>query len=182
MWGGVSCATQQNLANPTQVVVSEKPNAKHQSLHLSKFAPSKVQITRRFAPPQCKWHLGFQAGGANLTWSRMLPRTPSNCGTLTPSMNPLKHALQNPLRNQRLNPLKNPPRRAKTIAPGGFFNPGQSFGSFDALGGVRPRLNSIEVNLETKLASRWEGVRLLKASGKSLHFPGSSPNFPGSSR
>ena len=29
-------------------------------------------------------------------------------------------------------------------------------------------------------ASRWEGVRLLRGSGKSPDFPGSSPNFPGS--
>ena len=35
--------------------------------------------------------------------------------------------------------------------------------------------------LETNLASRWEGVRLPRASGKSLDFPGSSPNFHGSS-
>ena len=34
-------------------------------------------------------------------------------------------------------------------------------------------------SLETKLASRWEGVRLPRASGKSPDFPGSSPNFPG---
>ena len=35
-------------------------------------------------------------------------------------------------------------------------------------------------SLETNLASRWEGVRLPRASGKSPDFPGSSPNFPGS--
>ena len=35
-------------------------------------------------------------------------------------------------------------------------------------------------DLETNLASRWEGVRLPRASGKSPDFPGSSPNFPGS--
>ena len=34
--------------------------------------------------------------------------------------------------------------------------------------------------LETHLASRWEGVRLPRASGTSPDFPGSSPNFPGS--
>ena len=34
--------------------------------------------------------------------------------------------------------------------------------------------------LEKNLASRWEGVRLPRASGKSPDFPGSSPNFPGS--
>ena len=34
--------------------------------------------------------------------------------------------------------------------------------------------------LETNLASRWEGVRLPRASEKSPDFPGSSPNFPGS--
>ena len=34
--------------------------------------------------------------------------------------------------------------------------------------------------LETNLASRWEGVRLPRASGKSPDFSGSSPNFPGS--
>ena len=34
--------------------------------------------------------------------------------------------------------------------------------------------------LETNLSSRWEGVRLPPASGKSPDFPGSSPNFPGS--
>ena len=34
--------------------------------------------------------------------------------------------------------------------------------------------------LETNSASRWEGVRLPQASGKSPDFPGSSPNFPGS--
>ena len=38
----------------------------------------------------------------------------------------------------------------------------------------------LECNLETNLASRWEGVRLPRASGKSPDFPGSSPNFPGS--
>ena len=36
------------------------------------------------------------------------------------------------------------------------------------------------IYLETNLASRWEGVRLPRASGKSPDFPGSSPNFPGS--
>ena len=30
------------------------------------------------------------------------------------------------------------------------------------------------------MASRWEGVRLPRASGKPPDFPGSSPNFPGS--
>ena len=30
----------------------------------------------------------------------------------------------------------------------------------------------------TNLASRWEGVRLPRASGKSPDFPGNSPNFP----
>ena len=34
--------------------------------------------------------------------------------------------------------------------------------------------------LEIDLASRWEGVRLPRASGKPPDFPGSSPNFPGS--
>ena len=34
--------------------------------------------------------------------------------------------------------------------------------------------------LEKKLASRWEGVRLPRASGKFPGFPGSSPDFPGS--
>ena len=34
--------------------------------------------------------------------------------------------------------------------------------------------------LETNLASRWEGVRLPRASGKSPDFPRSSPNFAGS--
>ena len=34
--------------------------------------------------------------------------------------------------------------------------------------------------LETNLASRWEGVRLLRVSGKAPDFPGSSPTFPGS--
>ena len=32
--------------------------------------------------------------------------------------------------------------------------------------------------LGANLASRWEGVRLPRASGKSPDFPGSSPNFP----
>ena len=36
--------------------------------------------------------------------------------------------------------------------------------------------------LETNLASRWEGVRLPRASGKSPDFPRSSPHFPGSFR
>ena len=35
---------------------------------------------------------------------------------------------------------------------------------------------------ETNLASRWEGVRLPRACGKSPDFPGSSPNFSGSFR
>ena len=35
--------------------------------------------------------------------------------------------------------------------------------------------------LETNLASRWERVRLPRASGKFPDFPGSSQNFPGSS-
>ena len=35
-------------------------------------------------------------------------------------------------------------------------------------------------SLETNLASRWEGVRLPRASGKSPDFPGSSPNLRGS--
>ena len=34
--------------------------------------------------------------------------------------------------------------------------------------------------LETNLASRWEGVRFPRASGKSPDLPGSFPNFPGS--
>ena len=44
-----------------------------------------------------------------------------------------------------------------------------------------PKPESPEVHfLERNLASRWEGVRLPRASGKSPDFPGSSPNFPGS--
>ena len=42
-----------------------------------------------------------------------------------------------------------------------------------ALNLLRPQLV-----LETNLASRWEGVRLPRASGKAPDFPGSSPNFP----
>ena len=34
------------------------------------------------------------------------------------------------------------------------------------------------LSLETNLASRWEGVRLPRASGKSPGFPGSSPKLP----
>ena len=34
-------------------------------------------------------------------------------------------------------------------------------------------------DLETNLASRWEGVRLPQACGKFPDFPGTSPNFPG---
>ena len=117
---GFSCATQQNLANPTQVVVSEKPNAKHQFLHLSKFAPSKVQIAHRFAPPQCKWHLAFRLVVQIWPGAECCPGTPSKCGTRTPSVNPLKHALQNPLRNQSLNPLEKNPWRAQ-ISPRGDF-------------------------------------------------------------
>ena len=48
------------------------------------------------------------------------------------------------------------------------------------LGEVRYAHARSELFLETNLASRWEGVRLPRASGKSLDFPGSSPNFPGS--
>ena len=33
--------------------------------------------------------------------------------------------------------------------------------------------------IKTNLASRWKGVRLPRASGRSPDFPGSSPNFPG---
>ena len=36
----------------------------------------------------------------------------------------------------------------------------------------------ITLHLETNLASRWEGVRLPRASGKSPDFPGSSPKLP----
>ena len=39
---------------------------------------------------------------------------------------------------------------------------------------------SKRILLGTNLASRWEGVRLPRASGKSPDFPRSSPNFPGS--
>ena len=42
------------------------------------------------------------------------------------------------------------------------------------------RLGGGHSTLETSLASRWEGVKLPRASGKSPDFPGSSPNFPGS--
>ena len=42
------------------------------------------------------------------------------------------------------------------------------------------RCRCTATHLETNLASRWEGVRLPRASGKSPDFPGSSPNFPGS--
>ena len=44
----------------------------------------------------------------------------------------------------------------------------------------RPVILVPEYMLETNLASRWEGVGLPRASGKSPDFPGSSPNFPGS--
>ena len=40
-------------------------------------------------------------------------------------------------------------------------------------------LSCAEKMQEINLASRWEGVRLPRASGKSPRFPGSSPNFPG---
>ena len=42
------------------------------------------------------------------------------------------------------------------------------------------RRSSMSPVLETNLASRWEGVRLPRASGKSPDFPGGSPNFAGS--
>ena len=38
----------------------------------------------------------------------------------------------------------------------------------------------VHYGLERNLASRWEGVRLLRASGKSPDSAGSSPNFSGS--
>ena len=41
-------------------------------------------------------------------------------------------------------------------------------------------MHSVFSALETSLASRWEGVRLPRASGKPPDFPGSSPNFLGS--
>ena len=56
-----------------------------------------------------------------------------------------------------------------------------------AVEGVKQREYSIQpvegtttclLQLETHLASCWEGVRLPRASGKSPDFPGSSPNFP----
>ena len=109
---GVSCAAQQNLANPTQVVVSEKPNAQQQFLHLSKFAPSKVQIAYRFAPPLCKWHLACRLVVQIWPGAECCPGTPSKCG------------LQNPLRNQRLNPLKKNPRRAQKSPRGDFLTRG----------------------------------------------------------
>ena len=40
--------------------------------------------------------------------------------------------------------------------------------------------SATSLQLETHLASRWEGVKLPRASGKSPDFPGGSPNFPGS--
>ena len=42
------------------------------------------------------------------------------------------------------------------------------------------KLGGLLCFLETNLASRWEGFRLPRASGKSPDFPGSSPDFPGS--
>ena len=45
---------------------------------------------------------------------------------------------------------------------------------------TKPHCTYLFLVWETDLASRWEGVRLPKASGKSPGFPGSSPNFPGS--
>ena len=51
---------------------------------------------------------------------------------------------------------------------------------FLALNWVKGKMTKRAVaNLETDLASRWEGVKLPRASGKSPDFPGSSPNFPG---
>ena len=45
---------------------------------------------------------------------------------------------------------------------------------------VRPQNSLTRKALSVNLASRWKGVRLPRASGKSPDFPGSSPNFPGS--
>ena len=42
------------------------------------------------------------------------------------------------------------------------------------------RVRNFRTTTEINLASRWEGVRLPRASGKPPDFPGSSPNFPGS--
>ena len=49
-----------------------------------------------------------------------------------------------------------------------FSIPKAAFDIFPSLGPL----------LETNLASRWEGVRLPRASGKSPNFPRSSPDFP----
>ena len=59
---------------------------------------------------------------------------------------------------------------------GAYIRTGRTF----ALSKVRRLKSESPETLETNLASRREGVRLPRASGKSLDFPGSSPNFPGS--
>ena len=94
--------------------------------------------------PKCKLHIDFhlpsangtwlfQAGCANLTWSGMLPRNPLKMLDSNPLSQPRQACTAKPLRNQRLNPLKKP-SASQNIAPGRIFNPGQFFGSLDALG------------------------------------------------
>ena len=66
MWGFLRYST--NLTNPTQVVVSEKPNAISAPFQICTF--QSANYTSICTSPM-QMALGFQAGGANLTWSRI---------------------------------------------------------------------------------------------------------------
>ena len=78
--------------------------------------------------------LGLQAGGANLTWSRMLPQNPLKMWDSNPLSQPPQTCAAKPPQKPEVEPPQKEPSASQKIAPGRFLNPGQFFGSFDALG------------------------------------------------
>ena len=93
--------------------------SKHQLLHLSKFAPSKVQIAHRLHLPSANgtWVCRLMVQiwpGANRCPSKPLTEPPQTC-------------VAQPPQKPEVEPLKTHPRRAKRIALGRFLNPGRFF-------------------------------------------------------
>ena len=117
-----------NITLPTQLKLwflkSQMPNTNFctfPNLHLLKCKYTSICTS----PVQMA--LGFQASGANLTWSRMLPRNPLNMWDSNPLSEPPQTCAAKPPQKPEVEPPQKKPSASQKIAPGGIFQPGGSF-------------------------------------------------------
>ena len=108
--------------------------------------------------------------------------TPVFAGTSTqPYATPVEKKTLNAVAHAEAIPAFHSPGLSLGASAGNLNLKSRNKGSSTMVLPVRRRLRTkTPPALETNLASRWEGVRLPRASGKSPDFPGSSPNCPGS--